>query len=123
MLEREKIIPTTIRDEEKNNDQIPELFVQPIKLVAAQDEAKTFPKLNITTVEMQWLQILSEGWAYPLKGFMRENEYLQALHFNCIITDDNDSLRYNQSVPIVLSVTDADHQRLVGKFFFLLKLL
>lgn len=22
-------------------------------------------------------QVLSEGWAYPLKGFMRETEYLQ----------------------------------------------
>lgn len=40
-------------------------------------EAKTLPKLEITTVELQWLQVLAEGWAFPLVGFMRENEYLQ----------------------------------------------
>lgn len=113
LLKHEKIVPATIRDDEKM-DQIPELFAEPSKLAALHEEAKTLPQLNITTVEMQWLQVLSEGWAYPLKGFMREHQYLQALHFNCISTDDKDAMRYNQSVPIVLSVTDADHQRLVG---------
>jgi 3'-phosphoadenosine 5'-phosphosulfate synthase len=33
---------------------------------------------------MAQLQTLSEGWAAPLKGFMRENELLQVLHFNSI---------------------------------------
>lgn len=69
------------------------------------------PTLNITTVELQWLQVLSEGWASPLKGFMREQEYLQALHFNCILTDDGIN-RNNHSVPIVLSLTDTDRKRL-----------
>lgn len=45
--------------------------------LAALSESKSLPHLDITTVELQWLQVLSEGWAYPLKGFMRENEYLQ----------------------------------------------
>lgn len=40
-------------------------------------EAKSLPTLEITEVELQWVQVLSEGWAYPLKGFMREDEYLQ----------------------------------------------
>lgn len=74
-------------------------------------EARTLEKLCISTVELQWLQILSEGWASPLKGFMRENEYLQALHFNCIFSDDA-SFRHNQSVPIVLSLTEGDKKRL-----------
>lgn len=30
-------------------------------------------------------QVLSEGWAHPLKGFMREQEFLQCQHFNCLI--------------------------------------
>jgi len=30
------------------------------------------------------VQVLSEGWAHPLKGFMTENEFLQCLHFNTI---------------------------------------
>ena len=36
----------------------------------------------------QWVQVLSEGWASPLKGFMTEVEFLQCLHFNTI-QDDN----------------------------------
>ncbi len=29
--------------------------------------------------------MLSEGWATPLGGFMRETEYLQCLHFGCLM--------------------------------------
>lgn len=42
---------------------------------------------------------------------MRENEYLQTLHFNCILSDDG-SLRNNHSVPIVLSLDESDKKRL-----------
>lgn len=56
---------------------IPELFVSSSRKAAALSESKSLPHLDITTVELQWLQVLAEGWAYPLKGFMRENEYLQ----------------------------------------------
>lgn len=38
--------------------------------------AENLPKLDIGVVDLQWLQVLSEGWAYPLKGFMREQEFL-----------------------------------------------
>lgn len=83
----------------------------PQRKEAAIAEAKTLEALHITTVELQWLQVLSEGWAYPLRGFMREHEYLQALHFNCLLNDD-ETVRDNQSVPIVLSCTQADRDRL-----------
>lgn len=36
-------------------------------------------------VDMQWVQVLAEGWATPLNGFMREREYLQCLHFDCLL--------------------------------------
>lgn len=85
----------------------------PQRKQTAVTEAKTLPTLNLSVVELQWLQVLSEGWAYPLRGFMRENEYLQALHFNCLLNDD-DSVRENQSVPIVLSCTQGDKDRLAG---------
>lgn len=52
---------------------------------------------------------MSEGWAYPLKGFMREDQLLQCLHFNCLI---NDGIFISQSVPIVLSLTNVDKDRL-----------
>lgn len=92
--------------------QIPELFVLPSRKEAVIAEAKSLPSLQILEVELQWLQVLSEGWAYPLRGFMRENEYLQVLHFNCIRNDDGPSMRDNQSVPIVLSCSDDDRARL-----------
>jgi 3'-phosphoadenosine 5'-phosphosulfate synthase len=90
---------------------VKELFVPAHRKAAAIVEAKALPKLNINKVELEWLQILAEGWATPLKGFMRENEYLQTLHFNCVLTDDG-STRINQSVPIVLSLTESDKKRL-----------
>lgn len=85
----------------------------PQRKQVAVTEAKTLPTLNLSVVELQWLQVLSEGWAFPLRGFMRENEYLQTLHFNCLLNED-DSVRENQSVPIVLSCTEADKVRLAG---------
>ncbi len=36
-------------------------------------------------LDLQWVQVLSEGWATPLTGFMRETEFLQSLHFNCLL--------------------------------------
>lgn len=56
---------------------VPELFVKEEKLNDVLTEAQNLPKLDIGTVDLQWLQILSEGWAYPLRGFMKENELLQ----------------------------------------------
>lgn len=85
-------------------------MVPPQRRVAAVFEAKTLQALEISTVELQWLQVLSEGWAFPLKGFMKEQEYLQVLHFNCLIAEDG--TRVNHSVPIVLSLTEEDKKRL-----------
>lgn len=71
------------------------------------------------------LQVLAEGWATPLSGFMRERQYLQCLHYgqlldlqrNCTVPgsstkEANNNVGYelaqplNQSVPIVLAITD-----------------
>ncbi|KAG8519411.1 Bifunctional 3'-phosphoadenosine 5'-phosphosulfate synthase 1 [Galemys pyrenaicus] len=61
-------------------------------------------------VDMQWVQVLAEGWATPLNGFMREREYLQCLHFDCLL----DGGVINLSVPIVLAATHEDKDRLDG---------
>ena len=61
-------------------------------------------------MDLQWVQVLSEGWARPLQGFMREKQFLQIQHFNCL----QDSAVTNQSVPIVLAVTTMDRQRVEG---------
>lgn len=67
-------------------------------------EAETMPKVNLTKIDLEWVHVISEGWASPLKGFMRENEYLQSLHFNCLRLG-NGSL-VNMSLPIVLAIDD-----------------
>ncbi|XP_037934115.1 bifunctional 3'-phosphoadenosine 5'-phosphosulfate synthase [Teleopsis dalmanni] len=109
LLEEEAIIPKTLRD----INQLPELFIDSSRTEAALHEIKSLKTIPITKIELQWLQILSEGWAYPLKGFMREQEYLQTLHFNSILTEDG-AFRENQSVPIVLSVSADAKEKLDG---------
>lgn len=86
-------------------EDVVELLVPADQAAALTAEAATLPSVTLTDVDLQWVHVLSEGWASPLKGFMREDEYLQSLHFNCIRQPDG-SLS-NQSVPIVLAVDDA----------------
>ena len=43
---------------------------------------------------MQWVQVLAEGWATPLNGFMREREYLQCLHFDCLLDGKTFYIQY-----------------------------
>lgn len=50
-------------------------------------EAETLPKALITDMDLNWLQVIGEGWASPLKGFMREGTLLETLHFNSIVVD------------------------------------
>lgn len=60
--------------------------------------------------------MLSEGWATPLSGFMKEREFLQCQHFGSLL-DDGVS---NQSIPIVLPVTTQDKERLSNDVAFTL---
>eukprot|EP00730_Choanoeca_flexa_P003154 TRINITY_DN1130_c0_g1_i1.p1 TRINITY_DN1130_c0_g1~~TRINITY_DN1130_c0_g1_i1.p1 ORF type:complete len:608 (+),score=178.81 TRINITY_DN1130_c0_g1_i1:70-1893(+) len=96
-LEREGVIPTA--------DPLPEeLFVPAEALDAKMAEAASLPKLDIDKLTMQWVQVLAEGWAAPLRGFMREREFLQCLHFNCLRQADGSLV--NQSCPIVCPADD-----------------
>ncbi|XAR64183.1 Sulfate adenylyltransferase [Bertholletia excelsa] len=67
-------------------------------------EAESIPKVKLTKIDLEWVHVLSEGWASPLKGFMREDEYLQSLHFNCLRMKDGSIV--NMSLPIVLAIDD-----------------
>jgi len=103
-----------------------ELMVAPSKRAALLAEAATLPKVLLTDIDVNWLQVIGEGWAAPLKGFMREGPLLQTLHFNSLLidpfnvtgagmineaqTDWNDYWtrareRVSISVPIVLPIT------------------
>uniref|UniRef100_A0A673ZJR2 3'-phosphoadenosine 5'-phosphosulfate synthase 2a n=1 Tax=Salmo trutta TaxID=8032 RepID=A0A673ZJR2_SALTR len=98
------IVPSGITEE------VNELFVPENKLKLVQVDAITLPTISITKLDLQWVQVLAEGWATPLKGFMREREFLQVQHFGNLLDDGT----INQSIPIVLPVTTETKQRLDG---------
>uniref|UniRef100_A0AC34RQV5 Uncharacterized protein n=1 Tax=Panagrolaimus sp. JU765 TaxID=591449 RepID=A0AC34RQV5_9BILA len=98
------------------------------------EETKNAPSIDLSLNNLQWLQVLAEGWATPLSGFMRERQYLQCLHFGQILDlkkkcnnpeeeqrlDNPDLIdKYpmfsdviSQSVPIVLPITEECVQKL-----------
>jgi len=95
-----------------------ELFVQPDETEKLRQKANSLESLDITKLDAQWLQTLSEGWATPLRGFMREREFLQCQHFGCLL-DNGDVV--NQSVPIVLPVHTEMKEKLEGQMAISLK--
>ncbi|KAK7161326.1 hypothetical protein R3I94_004109 [Phoxinus phoxinus] len=110
LLQERDIVPVDASYEVK------ELYVPENKLDLAKADAETLPAVEITKVDMQWVQVLAEGWATPLNGFMREREFLQCLHFNCLL----DGGVINLSVPVVLPVSSSDKERLDGSTAFAL---
>lgn len=100
-LEERGIIPGS-------HPKIHELFVPEAELEAKLAEAATLPSLPIDKLSMQWLQVLAEGWASPLTGFMSEKQFLQALHFNAL------SENCNFSMPIVLPCDDDQKAKIEG---------
>ncbi|PSR99602.1 ATP sulfurylase [Actinidia chinensis var. chinensis] len=73
-------------------------------------EAESMPRVTLTRIDLEWVHVLSEGWASPLRGFMREDEYLQSLHFNCLRMKDGSLV--NMSLPIVLAIGDEARERI-----------
>lgn len=91
-------------------DDVKELFILPELCQEKLSQATSLPSLDINTVDLQWVQVLSEGWASPLTGFMREEQYLKCLNFGYVT--DSRGVKHNQSIPIVLAVTSQDKERL-----------
>ncbi|KAH7567151.1 hypothetical protein JRO89_XS07G0024000 [Xanthoceras sorbifolium] len=73
-------------------------------------EAESMPSVKLTKIDLEWVHVISQGWASPLRGFMRENEYLQSLHFNCLKMGDGSLV--NMSLPIVLAIDDETKERI-----------
>ena len=78
-------IPRCIRY--PDGDEIVDLLVPEADRAAKVAEAATLPKALLTDIDVNWLQTIAEGWAAPLKGFMREGALLQTIHFNSILVD------------------------------------
>lgn len=109
-----------------DGDEIVDLQIPADKISARRLEAETLPKALLTDIDVNWLQTVAEGWAAPLKGFMREGTLLQTLHFNSMLVDPKNITgskgmnemqtnfldfktvppkRVSMSVPIILSCT------------------
>lgn len=58
----------------------PELFVAENKLSSVQREIVEMQSLAISKIDLQWIQVLSEGWAAPLTGFMNKEQYLEVMN-------------------------------------------
>ena len=61
-LENNGIIPRAA------NDRVSELMVAPEKKEEFLKEAAELPSVEINKLDLQWVQVLGEGWASPLKG-------------------------------------------------------
>nr|CDS30988.2 3' phosphoadenosine 5' phosphosulfate synthase [Hymenolepis microstoma] len=87
-----------------------ELYAPESEKEALMEDSRTYPQLEITKLDLQWIQTLAEGWASPLRGFMRETEYLQVLFFGGLVEERG--VYSNLPIPIVLPVSEEDKNRL-----------
>uniref|UniRef100_A0A669B883 3'-phosphoadenosine 5'-phosphosulfate synthase 2a n=1 Tax=Oreochromis niloticus TaxID=8128 RepID=A0A669B883_ORENI len=110
LLKQQKIVPNEILEE------VTELFVPGDRVNDVLAEANTLPTISITKLDLQWVQVLAEGWASPLKGFMREREFLQTMHFGNLLDEwvVPESGAINMSIPIVLPVSIETKEKLEG---------
>lgn len=75
-------------------------ITQKIDLMEA---SQMLPKIDLDKLGLQWAQVISEGWATPLEGFMREKEFLECIHFKTLTSIN---MIHSQSIPIVLPIDD-----------------
>lgn len=112
------------------------LIVPQEQLPAKLAEAAKLPMVPLTDLDVNWLQVVGEGWAAPLRGFMREGTLVQTLHFNSMLADPSnftglggyattptdwmqgafpsDTMRVSMPVPIVLPITDFTRRSIEG---------
>ena len=76
-------------------------------------EAAAMPHIDLDIHQVQYLQTISEGWAFPLTGFMNEMQLVESMN-NKTVTDAN-GVRHLLSVPITQHVTDEQKAALEGK--------
>lgn len=75
------------------------------------DASQMLPRVEIDTMSLQWAQVVAEGWATPLEGFMREREFLECLHFKTLSVNN---MVHSQSIPIVLPLMEEDKHKIRG---------
>ena len=73
-------------------------------------EAETLDFIDLDLHQVQYLQTISEGWAYPLTGFMNELQLVESLHMKTVT--DATGKRHLLSVPITQHVTTEQKEKL-----------
>ena len=53
------------------------IATDPARQAALHAEAAVLPKALVGDIEINWLQVIGEGWAAPLRGFLREGPLMQ----------------------------------------------
>ncbi|KAM7534617.1 hypothetical protein Aperf_G00000114027 [Anoplocephala perfoliata] len=104
------LVERKIISESKLTGNVCELYASNSEKEKLMAEASSCPHLEVSKLDLQWIQVLAEGWASPLRGFMRETEYLQVLFFGGLVEGHHKF--DNLSIPIVLAITNEDRNRL-----------
>lgn len=104
LLVEHQLVPSAILDPVDRHLPIS----QRIDLIEA---SRLLPKVDVDKTTFQWAQVIAEGWATPLEGFMRETELLECLHFKTLTVNN---MVHSQSIPIVLPINNVDKQRIRG---------
>uniref|UniRef100_A0A0C9QNZ2 sulfate adenylyltransferase n=1 Tax=Wollemia nobilis TaxID=56998 RepID=A0A0C9QNZ2_9CONI len=97
---------------EADGGELVDLVVPESERAQKRMEASSLPQIRMSRIDLEWVHVVSEGWANPLRGFMREAEYLQTLHFNFLRLEDDSIV--NMSLPIVLAIDD-EHKGAIGQ--------
>lgn len=92
-------------------DDLVNLVVPPSEVKVLREKAAKLPKLTLSQEELEWVHVLAEGWATPLRGFMTEEQYLQSTHYEHIIVDGK---FVSMPVPIVKACTAAEKEHISG---------
>ncbi|KAK1419256.1 hypothetical protein QVD17_28420 [Tagetes erecta] len=97
---------------EPDGGKLVNLVVDESKRELKRNEAMGLAQIKLSRIDLEWVHVLSEGWASPITGFMRESEFLQTLHFNSIRLPNGSVV--NMSLPIVLDIDDVQKNRIDG---------
>lgn len=92
--------------------EVPSL-VRPMTVEEAK-EVDTLEVLDIDIEQIEYLQTIGQGWAYPLRRFMNELELLECMHMKTM-TNHATGERLPMSAPITQHVSKEDRARLEGK--------
>ena len=134
-LQKLSLLPDTAAPSGSSSEAVPDvdLLVPEAERQAKRAEALTLPPVLLRDVDVHWLQVLAEGWAAPLRGFMREGVLLQTLHFNSVLVDQHElsaqpnamtvktdfsaiergpPMRVSMPLPIVLPITSYTKSRI-----------